>query len=67
MMTATILDKIVAEKGQEVEQKKQSLPVSALKERVAHKQAHPDFATALRGSEIRLPLRNRSLSQADCP
>lgn len=49
----TILDKIVAEKRQEVEQKKRSLPVSALKERITQ-QMPLDFASALRGDSLRL-------------
>ena len=53
-MPTTILDKIVAEKRQEVEQKKQSLPVSALKERLARRQALLDFALALSGDSLKL-------------
>jgi indole-3-glycerol phosphate synthase len=51
-MIATILDKIIADKRYEVEQKKRSLPVSALKER--HRQKATNFASALRGDNIRL-------------
>jgi indole-3-glycerol phosphate synthase len=54
MMTATILDKIVAEKRQEVEQKKQSLPVSALKERIARRKGMLDFASALSGDSLKI-------------
>lgn len=52
-MLTTILDKIVAEKRQEVEQKKRSLPVSALKERIAQ-QKTLGFAAALGGDRLRL-------------
>ncbi len=53
-MVAAILDKIVAEKRQEVEQKKRSLPVSALKESIDRRQAPHDFASALKGDSIKL-------------
>jgi indole-3-glycerol phosphate synthase len=53
MMVAAILDKILADKKLEVEQRKQLLPLSVLKERVA--QYKPlDFAAALRGKGIKL-------------
>jgi indole-3-glycerol phosphate synthase len=51
--TKTILDKIVADKKQEVGQKKRSTPLSLLKERIAQ-QKPLDFAAALRGSGLRL-------------
>jgi len=52
-MTATILDKILVDKKLEVEQRKQLLPLSALKERIA--QYKPlDFAAAMRGDGIKL-------------
>lgn len=52
-MTATILDKILADKRLEVEQKKQLLTLSALKERIA--QYKPlDFGAALKGNGIKL-------------
>ena len=53
-MTANILEKIVAEKRQEVKQKKRSLPVSALKERLGLRKASLDFAHALSGDSIKL-------------
>ncbi len=53
-MTTTKLDKIVTEKRQEVEQKKRSLPVSALKEQISRRKPPLDFASALRGDSLRL-------------
>ncbi len=53
-MVTTILDKIVEEKVQEVEQSKQRLPVSALKEQLARREARHDFAAALSGDGVRL-------------
>jgi indole-3-glycerol phosphate synthase len=53
-MPATILDKIVFEKKQDVEHKKRSLPVSALKERIAGRAARHDFARALSGDGLKL-------------
>ena len=53
-MPIEILNKIVAEKRQEVEQKKRSLPVSTLKERIALRQETLDFASALSGDSTRL-------------
>lgn len=53
-MAANILEKIVAEKRQEVKQKKRSLPVSALTERLAHRKAPLDFAHALSGDRLKL-------------
>jgi len=52
-MPKTILDKIVADKKQEVGQKKRSVPLSLLKERIAQ-QKPLDFAAALRGNGLRL-------------
>jgi indole-3-glycerol phosphate synthase len=52
-MPKTILDKIVADKKKEVEQKKQSMPLSLLKERIA-RQKSLDFAAALRGNGLKL-------------
>ena len=52
-MSTALLDKIVTEKRQEVEQKKRSLPVSALKEQAAQ-QKTLDFALALSGDSTRL-------------
>ncbi len=53
-MIATILDKIIADKRYEVEQKKPCLPVSALKERLVRRKALRDFAGALSGEGIKL-------------
>lgn len=52
-MAAAILDKIMADKKLEVEEKKQLLPLSALKERIARRKPL-DFAAALRGKGIKL-------------
>jgi indole-3-glycerol phosphate synthase len=52
-MPNTILDEILADKRYEVELKKQSLPLSALKERAA-RQEPLDFAAALRGNSLKL-------------
>ena len=54
MMTATILDKIVAEKRREVEQKKRSLPLSALKKRIVLQKMPLDFAPTLSGDSVKL-------------
>jgi indole-3-glycerol phosphate synthase len=51
---ATILDKIIADKRYEVEQKKQCLPVSALKERLDRRKTLRDFAGALSGESLKL-------------
>ena len=48
------LDKIVARKKEEVEQRKVSLPLARLKERITPQEAPKDFASALRGDNIRL-------------
>lgn len=52
-MTATILDKILSDKKIDVEQRKQLLSLSALKERIAQYKLL-DFAAALRGDGIKL-------------
>ena len=53
-MPVEILSKIVAEKKKEVEQRKESVPLSALKERVAQQKPPLDFARALGGGDIKL-------------
>ena len=52
-MPETILDKILDDKRDEVEQKKQFLPLSVLKERLTQ-QKPLDFAGALRGKGLKL-------------
>jgi len=49
-----ILDQIVTEKREEIAQKKKSLPISTLKERIAQRKAPLDFAAALSGDRTRL-------------
>jgi indole-3-glycerol phosphate synthase len=49
-----MLDKIVAEKRKEVAQRKKSLPLSTLKERIAQSRAPLDFAAAISGDSTRL-------------
>ena len=49
-----MLDEIITRKRAEVEQSKQSLPVSALKELIARRKAPLDFAAALSGNRTRL-------------
>ena len=49
-----MLNNIIAEKKEEVAQRKRSLPLSELKERIARREAPLDFASALRGDGIRL-------------
>jgi len=49
-----MLSKIIAKKREEVEQKKTSMPVSILKERIARRQAPLDFTLALSGDSTRL-------------
>ena len=49
-----MLDRIVAEKRKEVAQRKRSLPLSILKERIAQCQTPLDFAAALSGDSTRL-------------
>ncbi len=53
-MAASILDKIVSKKKREVAGNKRSLPLAALKERLATRKAPRDFAAALRGDNIKL-------------
>ena len=53
-MPVEILNKIVDEKRQEVEQKKRSLFLSTLKERIAQQKTPLDFASALSGDSIKL-------------
>jgi len=53
-MIATILDKIIADKRSEVEQKKRSLPISDLKKRIVLQKMPLGFASALRGDGIKL-------------
>ena len=49
-----MLDKIIAEKRKEVAQRKRSLPLSILKERIAQIRAPLDFTAALSGDSTRL-------------
>ncbi|MFC1915519.1 indole-3-glycerol phosphate synthase TrpC [Chloroflexota bacterium] len=49
-----ILDKIVTRKEEELEQRKQSMPVSTLKERVKKRPVPLDFTRALSGDDVRL-------------
>ncbi len=49
-----MIDRIVADKRKEVEQRKKSVSLSALKERIARQKAPLDFAGALRGKGMRL-------------
>jgi indole-3-glycerol phosphate synthase len=49
-----MLDKIIASKKEEVEQRKKTLPLSRLEERIAQQKPPLDFASALRGDHIRL-------------
>ena len=49
-----MLNRIIAEKREEVAQRKRSLPLSTLKERIAQRKAPLDFASALSGDGIRL-------------
>jgi indole-3-glycerol phosphate synthase len=53
-MPETILDKIIADKKREVEQRKVSLPLSDLKKRIAMSWPPLDFAAALRGNGLKL-------------
>jgi indole-3-glycerol phosphate synthase len=52
-MSKTILDKIVADKKRDVAQKKRSVPLSLLKERIARRKPL-DFTAALRGNGLKL-------------
>lgn len=49
-----MLNRIVAQKREEVEQRKKSLPISTLKERLAQQKKPLDFASALSGASTRL-------------
>jgi indole-3-glycerol phosphate synthase len=49
-----MLNRIIAQKREEVEHRKKSMPLSSLKERIAQRQAQLDFAFALEGSHTRL-------------
>ncbi len=53
-MTASILEKIVAEKKREVAEKARSLPLTVLKERVSTRKAPRDFAAAIKGNGLKL-------------
>ena len=49
-----MLNRIIAQKREEVEQRKKSLPLSHLKERIALREVTLDFAHALDGTQTRL-------------
>src|SRR4030043_106130 len=49
-----MLIKIIAQKKQEVEQKKKAVPATYLRERIARQKSTLDFALALRGDRVRL-------------
>jgi indole-3-glycerol phosphate synthase len=49
-----MLNRIIAEKREEVAQRKRSLPLSVLKESIAQRKAPLNFASALSGDSIRL-------------
>ena len=49
-----MLDKIIAQKREEVEQRKKALPLTYLRERIAQQKPPLDFALALKGGYIRL-------------
>ena len=49
-----MLNKIIAEKREEVEQRKRDVPLSSLKERLARRKVPLDFALALSGGDTRL-------------
>ena len=49
-----MLNKIIAQKKQEVEQTKKAAPATYLRERIARQKSTLDFALALRGDRIRL-------------
>ncbi|MFC2002323.1 indole-3-glycerol phosphate synthase TrpC [Chloroflexota bacterium] len=53
-MSIEILNKIIAEKRKEVEQRKEIMPISILKERVARQEATLDLALALNGNGIKI-------------
>jgi indole-3-glycerol phosphate synthase len=49
-----MLNRIIGQKKKEVEQRKRSMPLSLLEERMAHRKAPLDFALALDGDRTRL-------------
>lgn len=49
-----MLNRIIAQKRDEVKQRKQGMPLANLKERIAQRRAPLDFAAALHGDQIRL-------------
>lgn len=49
-----MLNRIIAQKRDEVKQRKQGMPLATLKERIARRRAPLDFAAALHGDQIRL-------------
>ena len=49
-----MLDKIVAQKREEVEQRKKAVAIACLQERIARQKPSLDFALALKGDHIRL-------------
>jgi len=49
-----MLNRIIAQKREEVEHRKKSMPLASLKERIAQRQVPLDFALALGGDRIRL-------------
>ncbi len=49
-----MLDRIIAQKREEVEHRKQSMPLASLKERIAQRQAPRDFVLTLEGDRTRL-------------
>jgi len=53
-MGKEMLDKIMAQKREEVKQRKKSLPLSCLKERIAQREATIDLALALEDTHTRL-------------
>ncbi|OGO24540.1 MAG: indole-3-glycerol phosphate synthase [Chloroflexi bacterium RBG_16_50_9] len=54
MMLMTILDRIVVEKRQELELMKRSLPVSDLKKYIVQQKTPLNFASALKGTNLKL-------------
>ena len=49
-----MLTKIIARKREEIKERKQSVSLATLKERIAQRRAPLDFAAALRGDQVRL-------------
>jgi len=49
-----MLDKIVARKAEEIEQRKRTMPLSHLREKISTQQPPMDFAAALQGESIKL-------------